>query len=161
MDSGRTKSFRGKVLKNMNAIDYKDINIGDLYSAEPYRICFDEMLAFNRQWDRLPIHLDEEEAKAAGHKDIIGSGQYTLCIKQYFINQMPWREAVIGAIGFDELRFRAPVHGGDTISVRVECIDKRESKSKPDRGVVKFAVEMLNQNDEPVLTYIDIVMLKR
>lgn len=119
------------------------------------------MLEFNRLWDRLPIHLDETAALQAGHKAIIGSGQYTLCIKQYFINQMPWREAVIGSIGFDTLRFYNPVHGGDVISVQVECIEKRESKSKTDRGICKFDVILSNQDNEQVLSYTDIVMIKK
>ncbi len=145
----------------MSAVFFDQINIGDQYQATPYEIPADELLEFNEKWDRLPIHLDEKAALEAGHTAIIGSGQYTLCIKQYFINQMPWREAVIGAIGFDELRFRNPVHDGDTISINAKCIDKRPSNSKPDRGICKFAVEMNNQNDKPVLTYTDIVMMKK
>ncbi|MBT7950109.1 MAG: hypothetical protein HN764_00665 [Gammaproteobacteria bacterium] len=145
----------------MNSLYFDDIRVGDTYTADSYNIPFDEMLEFNRLWDPLQIHLDETAAMQAGHTAIIGSGQYTLCIKQYFINQMPWREAVIGSIGFDSLRFRNPVHGEDSISVRVECTEKRESKSKPDRGICKFDVIMSNQNDELVLTYTDIVMIKK
>ena len=74
---------------------------------------------------------------------------------------MPWREAVIGAIGFDELRFLNPVHAGDVIFIEVECIDKRKSRSKADRGICKFRVEMSNQDNDFVLVYTDIVMLKR
>ena len=144
-----------------NALSFDRIQVGDSYSAEPYRVSFDEMFEFNRMWDPLPIHLDEAAALAAGHKTIIASGQYTLCIKQYFMNQMPWREAVIGAIGFDELRFLNPVHAGDIISIKVVCIDKRQSRSKSDRGICKFRVEMSNQDNDAVLVYTDIVMLKR
>ena len=144
-----------------NALSFDRIRVGDSYSAEPYRVSFDEMFEFNRMWDPLPIHLDEAAALAAGHKTIIASGQYTLCIKQYFMNQMPWREAVIGAIGFDELRFLKPVHAGDIISIKVVCIDKRQSRSKSDRGICKFRVEMSNQDNDAVLVYTDIVMLKR
>lgn len=145
----------------MNTLFFDQIQIDDQYNAKPYQIPHQELLEFNQKWDRLPIHLNEKAAREAGHTAIIGSGQYTLCIKQYFINQMPWREAVIGAIGFDELRFRNPVHGGDTISVAVRCIDKKASRSKPDRGVCKFDVVMSNQHGEPVLTYTDIVMMKK
>ncbi len=145
----------------MELLYFDDIKVGQRYSADSYTIAFDEMLEFNRLWDRLPIHLDKTAALQAGHKDIIGSGQYTLCIKQFFINQMPWREAVIGAIGFDTLRFLNPVHAGDVISVKIECIEKRKSKSKTDRGICKFEVIMSNQNDDLVLTYTDIVMIKK
>lgn len=145
----------------MDILYFDDINVGDTYSADPYAVSFEELLAFNQKWDRLPIHLDKAAAIAAGHKDIIGSGQYTLCIKQYFINRMPWRSAVIGAMGFDELRFRHPVHAGDIISVQVECIDRIESTSKKNRGICKFSVVMTNQENQAVLTYTDIVMLRR
>lgn len=143
-----------------DTLSFDQVNVGDTYSAEPYSVSFDEMYRFNQDWDPLPIHLSEAAALAAGHKAIIASGQYTLCIKQYFMNRMPWREAVIGAIGFDELRFLNPVHAGDVISMEVACIDKRLSKSKPDRGICKFRVRMTNQDDDPVLAYTDIVMLK-
>ena len=143
-----------------DTLSFDQINVGDIYSAEPYSVSLDEMYRFNQDWDPLPIHLSEAAALAAGHKAIIASGQYTLCIKQYFMNRMPWREAVIGAIGFDELRFANPVHAGDIISIKVTCIDRRLSKSKPDRGICKFRVHMSNQDDAPVLTYTDIVMLK-
>ena len=143
-----------------DTLSFGRIRVGDTYSAEPYSVSFDEMYRFNQDWDPLPIHLDETAALAAGHKAIIASGQYTLCIKQYFMNRMPWREAVIGAIGFDELRFVNPVHAGDEISITVTCIDKRLSKSKPDRGICRFMVLMSNQDGAPVLTYTDIVMLK-
>ncbi len=145
----------------MNTLYFEDIEPGRVYTATPYTIELEEMLAFNEKWDRLPIHIDEQVAQAAGHRTVIGSGQYTLCIKQYFVNAMPWREAVIGAIGFDELRFLAPVHGGDTISATIECIDKRESRSKPDRGIVKFNVTMRNEDGTPVLNFIDVVMVKK
>ena len=144
-----------------DTLSFDRIHVGDTYTAESYDVSFDEMYRFNRDWDPLPIHLSEAAALAVGHKAIIASGQYTLCIKQYFMNRMPWREAVIGAIGFDELRFLNPVHAGDVISIKVECIDKRISRSKPDRGICKFRVQMSNQDNEPVLTYTDIVMLKR
>ena len=143
-----------------DTLSFGGIQVGATYSAEPYRVAFDEMYRFNRDWDPLPIHLSEAAALAAGHKALIASGQYTLCIKQHFMNRMPWREAVIGAIGFDELRFANPVHAGDEISITVTCIDKRLSKSKPDRGICKFRVQMSNQDGAPVLTYTDIVMLK-
>jgi acyl dehydratase len=140
---------------------FDDIAVGETFSHPAYEIPADELLEFNRKWDRLPIHLDEQAAHAAGHRTIIGSGQYTLCIKQYFVNSMPWRTSVIGAVGFDELRFRGPVHGGDRISMTIECIDKHESRSKPDRGVVKFDMNMTNQDSDPILTYTDIVMIKK
>tara|TARA_B100001123_G_C14645383_1_gene763451 strand:- start:23 stop:469 length:447 start_codon:yes stop_codon:yes gene_type:complete len=140
---------------------FDDISIGEDFVCPHYDVPAEELLEFNRKWDKLPIHLNEHAALAAGHRTVIASGQYTLCIKQYFVNAMPWSSCVIGAIGFDELRFLGPVYGGDRISMTIQCIDKRESRSKPDRGIVKFAMKMTNQDQQPILSYIDIVMLKK
>jgi acyl dehydratase len=145
----------------MIGICFDDLQVGDRVTVGPYEVTTDEMLEFNRRWDPLPIHVDEEAARRAGHRGVIASGQYTLCIKQHFITMMEWRDAVIGALGFDELRFRSPVHGGDRLTMTIECVDKRESRSNPDRGIAKFKMVMNNQHGEPVLTYIDVVMLRR
>lgn len=146
---------------NENSFYFEDLEVDHAYELGPYQIDGAELLEFNQKWDRLPIHLDAAAAKAQGHRGIIGSGQYTLCIKQYFVNNTPWGEAVIGAIGFDELRFRNPIYADDRITATITCVEKRESRSKPDRGIAKFDMVLANQANEPVLTFTDIVMLKR
>ena len=50
---------------------------------------------------------------------------------------------------------------GDDLTLSMECIEKRESRSKPDRGIVKYRVMLINQDETPVLSYIDIVLLAR
>ncbi len=142
-------------------VSFDDIVVGESHSFGPYRVPEQEMLEFNRKWDPLPIHLDTAAARAKGHRSITASGQYTLCVKQVFVNQMPWRSAVIGALGFDEVRFPHPVYIDDELSAVVVCMHKRASKSKPDRGIVTLSMRVYNQNDETVLSYLDTVMLSR
>ena len=140
---------------------FDDIAIGDRYQFGPYRVSRAEMLAFNRQWDPLPIHVDQMAAEAMGLRGITASGQYTLCVKQLFVNQTPWVGAVIGALGFDEVRFPHPVYPDDTLYGTIDCTDKRASRSKADRGIVTLSFRIANQDDVAVLTYIDTVMLRR
>ncbi|MEV0486030.1 acyl dehydratase [Streptomyces sp. NPDC050508] len=54
--------------------------------------------------------------------------------------------------GVDELRWVRPVRPGDSLSIRTTIQEARVSRSKPDRGIVHTAVEVLNQRSEPVLT---------
>lgn len=82
-------------------------------------------------------------------------------MKQLFVNQTPWRNAVIGALGFDEVRFPHPVYIDDELSAVVVYTHKRASKSKPDRGIVTLSMRVYNQDDETVLSYLDTVMLSR
>jgi acyl dehydratase len=58
----------------------------------------------------------------------------------------------LGSPGIDELRWILPVRPGDELSIRVTVMEANRSRSKPDRGVVRSLVEVLNQNHEVVLT---------
>jgi acyl dehydratase len=142
-------------------IFFDDVAAGDHFTFGPYAVTREELIEFNRRWDPLPIHVDDAAARARGFRGITGSGQYTLCIKQRMLNQAPWSGAVIGALGFDELRFPYPVYPGDRIMLVIECLDTRVSRSKPDRGIVRFAFRLYNQDDVTVLSYLDTVMLAR
>ena len=77
------------------------------------------------------------------------------------LNQANWTNAVIGALGFDEMRFPLPVYPGDDISLEIECLATRPSKSKSDRGILTFFFQLINQNDKVVLHYKDTVMFSR
>ena len=57
------------------------------------------------------------------------------------------------ALGLDEIRMLRPVELGDTIQVVVEVLDKRESRSKNDRGIVELQRHVINQRGETVMTY--------
>ena len=155
-------SFNYQPYRLMNeAIYFDDLTKGDVFTFGPYHVEHGEMLAFSRKWDPLPIHLDKDAAVGRGHLGIIASGQFTLCVKQKLMTQAPWRDALIGAMGFDELRFPRPVYAGDDLSLKIECIDTRPSRSKADRGIVKMQFQITNQHNESVLDYVDTVMFTK
>ncbi|MGY8813146.1 MAG: MaoC/PaaZ C-terminal domain-containing protein [Gammaproteobacteria bacterium] len=140
---------------------FDDIVIGSITEYEPFYVDHEEMLDFNKKWDKLPIHIDDDAARELGHRGIIASGQFTLCIKQFFINQSDWRDAVIGAAGWDDVRFKNPVYAGDNITGRIRCIDKIPSRSKTDRGILKFEIILTNQDNDIVLSLLDSVMIRK
>ena len=63
-------------------------------------------------------------------------------------------------LGFDSLKFTLPVKIGDTVRVRVEVLEKRDT-SKPDRGVMKRLLQVLNQRDEIVQEGVQAFLLKK
>lgn len=140
---------------------FDDITPGQQFDFGPYHVPREELIAFNTRWDPLPIHLNDEAARARGLKGITASGQYTLCIKQALLNRADWTDAVIGALGFDELRFPHPVYPGDDVRLNIECLETRVSRSKPERGIIKFLFQLFNQHDVVVLKYLDTVMFAR
>lgn len=148
-------------MSTATACYFDDLKIGDLFHFGPYHVTRAELIEFNTRWDPLPIHLDDAAAQKRGLKGMTASGQYTLCVKQKMLNGAPWAEAVIGALGFDELRFPHPVYPGDDLRLTIECLELRASNSKPDRGIVKFAFRVSNQDGVAVLNYLDTVMFAR
>lgn len=146
---------------NAALIYFDDFRLGQCYSFGPYKVTEQELLDFNRKWDPLPIHLDDDAARAKGLKAKSASGQYTLCVKQHFVNLAPWTEAVIGAMGFDQVRFPHPVYAGDELEACITVKNLRASRSKPDRGIVTLDFRIFNQDDVTVLTYIDTVMFQK
>jgi acyl dehydratase len=140
---------------------FDDVSVGQRFNFGPYHVSREELLEFNARWDPLPIHMSDDAARARGMKGVSASGNYTLCIKQYMLQEAAWTDAVIGALGFDELRFPHPVHADDDIRLEIECLETRTSRSKPDRGIIKFLFRLLNQDDVLVLSYLDTVMFAR
>jgi acyl dehydratase len=67
--------------------------------------------------------------------------------------------ASLGSPGLDEIRWPYPVRPGDTLRVRTTVVESRRSLSKPDRGIIKTAVEAVNQDDRTVMRAIAINFL--
>ena len=84
-----------------------------------------------------------------------------MAVKQALIHRLGANEAIIGSMGYDELRYLGPVRPDDRLTLAMECTEKRDSRSKPDRGIVKYRVTLTNQDDTPVLSYIDIVLVAK
>lgn len=65
-------------------------------------------------------------------------------------------------VGFDECRWPRPVRAGDELRVECEVIEVRPSKSRPKLGLIKLKATTLNQNGQPVLTYVaNLAVLRR
>lgn len=97
-----------------------------------------------------PLHLDAEYMKNSEFgKPIVNS-----CLTLAFMVGISVGDTTIGTtvanLGWDEVRFPKPLFPGDTIHIETEVLDVRESKSRPDNGIVTFAHRAFNQNDELV-----------
>jgi itaconyl-CoA hydratase len=68
---------------------------------------------------------------------------------------------VFANLGWDEVRLPAPVFEGDTIYSRSEVLETRDSRSRPNVGIVKVKTTGYNQNGETVITFLRTVMVYR
>jgi acyl dehydratase len=100
--------------------------------------------------DFNPLHTDEEFARSTPYGTRIAHGPLVLCAAMGLMNRTGFSDgSALGFLGIERWNFVGPVKLGDTIHVRFEVTDKRES-SKGGRGIVRRAVSVINQRDEVV-----------
>lgn len=144
-------------------IYFEDIAIGDSIRFGPLTLSREDSIAFASEFDAQPFHLSDEAAARTHFGTLSASGWHTtaLFMKMFVaaIQENPGhQEASLGAIGVDELRWLRPVRPGDTLRGSSQVIEKTPSRSRPEMGIVRNKVTLLNQHDEPVLTMIPITM---
>lgn len=140
---------------------FEDMTVGDADTIGEYVVDEDEMVAFAQKWDPFPFHVDRAAAEKSIHGGLIASGEYTMAVKQILLHMKGIPPGVMASMGYDDLRYLKPVRPGDRISVRLDVLEKRESKSKPDRGIVRVATTLRNQDNAAVLTYTDNVLIAK
>ncbi len=130
---------------------FEDYAVGQIYHSGRHRIDKEQIIAFARQFDPQPYHLDEEAAKTSPFKGLVASGWHTAAITMRLLVDGEFKPAGgILAVGFDQLSWPRPVRPGDELRVTSEVLEVRPSKSRPDRGLIRAQSTTLNQNDEPV-----------
>lgn len=99
--------------------------------------------------DYHPIHSDEEFCRNTPHGRPIAHGLFGLAVMEGLTMELKLYERSIGSLGWDKVRFIKPLFPGDTVRAVQKFIDRRQS-SKPDRGVVRELVRLVNQKGEVV-----------
>ena len=132
---------------------FEDYVAGSVHEFGPIAVEQEEVVAFGKRFVPLSYHTDPELAKNSIYGGLIASGWHTagLMMRLYSDNYLS-KVANLGSPGVDELRWDKPVYPGDHLSIRVTVLETRLSQSKPDRGIVRSFVEVLNQNREGVMS---------
>jgi acyl dehydratase len=131
---------------------FEDYPVGAVFEFGSVTMTQDEIVAFAREYDPQDMHVDPALAAAGPFGEIIASGWHTMGVmmRMFVAHYLP--KNGLASPGIDEIRWPRPVRPGDTLRVRATITEARRSRSQPDRGLVTAFVEVLNQNDEPVLT---------
>jgi acyl dehydratase len=112
-----------------------------------------EILDFGKRFVPLSYHTDPELAKKSIYGRLIASGWHTAALMmRLYTDHYLSKVANLGSPGGDELRWDKPVFPGDDLSIRVTVLETRRSESKPDRGIVRSFIEVLNQKREVVMS---------
>lgn len=134
---------------------------GENLVSGPYLLERDEIIEFAQKWDPLPIHLDDDVAKAAGFPGLTASGTHLLAIKHRLLHEFGFANTVIASFGFDEIRFRAPALPGDELRVHLEWLEQRDTKSRPECGIAKHKVELRRADGTVLMSIIDTILMRR
>jgi acyl dehydratase len=117
-----------------------------------------EMVAFARQWDPQPWHVDREAAERSPMQGITASSCHTYCVTALLLSRM---SPVAGIASLKhEFELPAPARPGDCLTLAMTCVEKRPSESKPDRGLVTFESVLTNQAGTVVLKLRSLMMIK-
>ena len=130
---------------------WEDFKVGDQAELGRHTFTEDEIVAFGRQYDPQPFHVDPGLAKASFFGGLIASGWQTGAIWMRMYVDAMLGSAARGSPGIEELRWLAPVRPGDTLSGRLTVLDVTPSATRPDRGTIRIRGEVVNQDGVTVM----------
>lgn len=141
---------------------YEDVVIGDEVETNSHTVTIEDVLTFaDVTRDHHPLHTNEEYCSKTDFGRPIAHGLYGLSLVEGLKSELKlYENTSIASLGWDKVRFRAPVFPGDTLHVRVIFDSKRESQSGP-HGIVVEKIELINQGGHVVLDAEHATMLYR
>lgn len=134
-----------------NALFYEDLELAKQYGCGSVTISREEIKTFARQYDPQPFHLDELAAEKSVFGSLVASGWQTaaLTMKLRVEGELQLQGGWIG-LGVDKIVWPKPVYPGDALTATTEVLEMRESKSKPEWGVIRLRTMTTNQRGEVV-----------
>jgi len=130
----------------------EDLVIGEERLSQPVRVSADEIKEFAKKFDPQPFHIDPEAAKLTQFGGLIASGTHTLAYWRKMDDEINGDIAYICGLEYESVRLITPLRPGDDMFLKSEIIEARRSKTRPDRGVVKIAYRVSNQNNQTLAT---------
>ena len=144
-------------------IYFEDLQVGAQTEFGSYHVTREEVLEFARKYDPQPFHLSDEEAAKTHFGRIAASGWHTAAMTMAVLARhvVAHEQAGLGSPGIDDLRWKKPVYPGDTLHVHGEILEKTASRSRPEMGSFRTLTTVTNQNDETVMSFISILLIRR
>ena len=134
---------------------YEELEVGNVYKhsitrtvTETDNLLF-STLTYNSAW----LHMDDEYCKTTTHGRRLVNSLFTLSLACGVTVADTTLGTTEGNLGFTDVKFTNPVYIGDTLYSETEIISKRESKSRPQSGIVEFETRSFNQDGKMVLSF--------
>ncbi|ABB73927.1 Acyl dehydratase [Nitrosospira multiformis] len=128
-----------------------DMKVGLRFAGDPRVVQEQEIIAFARQFDPQPFHIDAALASQTLFGGLIASGWHTAAMTmRLLLEAFPIGDGTIGLGG--EAAWPNPVRANDAIHIEGEVSAVKPSRSHDDRGIVTVRTETKNQNGDVVQT---------
>jgi acyl dehydratase len=144
---------------------FENFHAGQVFTLGTHRISAEEIIAFAREFDPQPQHIDPVAAKASILGGLAASGWHLCGLSmRMMVDGLFARAASMGSPGIDEVQWRKPVYAGDLLQLQTEVLGTRES-SRPDRGYIRmrFTLSRLGKSGEAqlVMMFVSSVIMGR
>jgi len=132
---------------------FEDFFVGQEIDLGARKVSEEEIIAFAREFDPQPFHVDRDAAGASIYGGVIASGWHTCSMMmRMVVDGLMCDASSMGSPGLDGVRWLKPLRAGDTLHVRYRTTQVKASNSKPDRGVVWSTWVASNQHGEEICT---------
>ena len=142
---------------------FEDWTVGDRLEHEIRRTVTetDNLLFSVMTHNPQPLHIDVEAARASEFGQILVNGTFTFALMIGLTISDTTLGTLVANLGYDQLVMPKPVFIGDTMRATTEVAELRESRSRPNAGIVVFRHELINQRNEVVCRCLRTALLSR
>ena len=131
---------------------FEDFPVGSTFALGPYPVSRDEVIAFAKEFDPQPFHLDDEAADPSLLGGLAASGWHSCAMMmRMMVDGFLAGSTAQGSPGVDYVRWLKPVRPGDLLTGTMTVLEARISAKRPTLGVAKFHNAVQNQRGETVL----------
>ena len=140
---------------------FEEFSVGERFTTRGATLTESQIVEFALTYDPQQMHINKAAAEAGMFGGLIANGFQTLALgfRLFLDLGLIERSNIVGP-GMDEVRWLAPVRPGDTLVSVIEVLEARPSRSKQDRGSVRFGVTVGNQDGVTVLTFQAMTILR-
>lgn len=132
---------------------FEDIMTGEVHQLGPRSITLEDSLRFCEEFDRLPFHLDSQQASESIYGELIASGLHTLALTaSIVVDGLMSQTSMTGASGMENVRWHRPVTLPNELCVTVTVLDKSPPKPGKPFGVVTCELETIGQGGALMMT---------
>lgn len=124
---------------------FEDFHEGQVIRLNERQITKEQIIAYAREFDPQPFHLDEEAAKASVLGGLCASGWQSSALLVWMIcDSYLLGTAAMGSNGMDEVKWLKPVYAGETLTGDGRVLSARRSNSRPEIGILKMMWRLAN-----------------